>query len=255
MAGTGSSPSPRYTVGEAMGWAWKTFAKNARPLVLATLIVGIVGVLLGTLLGPLLQAVSPETFTAVQSGGPIVETASRTITGGGMAVLGLAWLVLLIVGGVIAAAWYRGLLAIADGEPVSVGSFLKPHNAVSVILASLIIGGLTGAAGLIAVLAPYVGALLSALIAGLVAFVTFFTIVAIVDRRLSPIDGIRAGLHLFRANPGPVVLAWIVSTAVVVAGALVCGGLLAAVPIAYLFKVVTWRRLSGGSVAPAPQGE
>jgi uncharacterized membrane protein len=220
-------------------------------LVVATLIFGIIGVVLTSIVGPLLQAVSPATFTAVENGEEIVETVTRNITGGGMAVLGLAWLVLLVVGGVIAAAWYSGLLAIADGQPVSVGSFFKPRNVVAVILASLIIGLVSTVASLIVMLVPYLGGLLSAAVSALVALFTFFTTVAIVDRNLSPVDGIRASLDVVKKHFGPVVLAWIVSTAVLFVGALLCGfGLLVAAPVAYLFKVFTWRRLTGATVAP-----
>ena len=47
-------------------------------------------------------------------------------------------------------------------------------------------------------------------------------------------------------------LAWLTSLALLFIGALLCGvGLLVTAPLAYLFLVYTYRKLSGGSVAPA----
>ena len=51
---------------------------------------------------------------------------------------------------------------------------------------------------------------------------------------------------------GKVLLAWLLSLALLAVGALLCGvGLLLTAPLAYLFVVYTYRTLSGGSVAPA----
>ena len=53
-------------------------------------------------------------------------------------------------------------------------------------------------------------------------------------------------------NFGTVLLAWLTSTAIALIGLLLCGvGGLVSVPVSYLFIVYTYRKLSGGSVAPA----
>ncbi len=44
----------------------------------------------------------------------------------------------ILVSGAVASAYYGGLLDIANGQPVSVGSFFRPRNVVSVVIASLI---------------------------------------------------------------------------------------------------------------------
>ena len=95
--------------------------------------------------------------------------------------------------------------------------------------------------------------LLACILPGL-AFMVFawFTTVAIVDRNLSPIDGIRASIDIVKANFGSVLLAVLTFLALIFVGVLFCGvGLLVTAPVAYLFLVYTYRRLSGGSVAPA----
>jgi uncharacterized membrane protein len=81
---------------------------------------------------------------------------------------------------------------------------------------------------------------------------TWFTTVAIVDRNLSPIDGIKASIDVVKKNFGSVLLAGLIFVALILVGALLCGvGLLVTAPVAYLLLVYTYRRLSGGSVAPA----
>ena len=224
-----------------MSWAWQKFARNALPLLVATLVFGaIVGVLV-SLVGPLLQAVSPETFTAYESGDDLIETTTSTLNGTGFAVLTLATIVLLIVGGAIASAYYGGLLDIADGRPVSIGSFFRPRNLPAVVAATLIVGILASIGNLLCVLPGLI-----------VTIFALFSTVAIVDRNLSPIDGIRASVDIAKANFGHVLLAWLVSLAMLLVGALLCGvGLLVAAPVSYLFLVYTYRKLSGGPLAPA----
>jgi uncharacterized membrane protein len=153
----------------------------------------------------------------------------------------LGTMVQIIVKGAIASAGYAGLLDIANGQPVTIGSFFRPRNIVAVVIAGLVVDLVT-IVGLLACILP-----------GL-AFMVFawFTTVAIVDRNLSPIDGIRASIDIVKANFGSVLLAVLTFLALLIVGVLFCGvGLLVTAPVAYLFLVYTYRRLSGGSVAPA----
>ena len=234
-------PANRYSVGEGLSWAWEKFTKNAGPLVVATLVFWLVGFLLNLLSGQLLQAVSPETFTAIDTADGLIETTTRTMSGGAFAVLILSTIVQIVAKGAIASAGYGGLLDIANGQPVSVGSFFRPRNIVAVIVASLIVDIVT-IVGLFACILPGLAVLIF----------TWFTTVAIVDRNLSPIDGIRASFDIVKKNFGSVLLAGLTFVGLILVGALLCGvGLLVTAPVAYLFLVYTYRRLSGGSVAPA----
>jgi len=199
------------------------------------------GFVLSWVSGRVLQAVSPETFTAYDTPGGIIETTTSTMSGGGFAVLILSTIVQIIVKGAIASAGYAGLLDIANGQQVSIGSFFRPRNIVAVVVAGLIVDILT-IVGLIACILP-----------GLAVMVfTWFSTVAIVDRNLSPIDGIRASVDIVKKDFGFVLLAWLTFLSLILVGALACGvGLLVTAPVAYLLLVYTYRRLSGGSVAPA----
>ena len=248
----GFGAPPSYSVGDAFKWAWSKFGKNAGPLIVAALVYAVVMAGLTGLVYWLLTVVSPETFSAFGTANGVVETTTLDINGVGEAVLFIGSLVLAVVGGVIASAWYGGLLDIANGQPVSVGSFFRPRNVVAVVLAALIVGFATSLIIMLGTIVPIVGPLLSTAIVALIWIFTFFTTVAIVDRNLSPIDGIRSSITMVKAHFGEVLLAWIVFLAIVFVGALACFvGLLAAMPIAYLFKVYTWRKLTGSPVAPA----
>ena len=224
-----------------MSWAWQKFTKNAAPLVVATLVFWLIGLLLSWVSQAVLQAVSPETLAAFDTADGVFETATPTLTGVGLAVMILSTIVQLLVKGGIASAGYGGLLDIANGQPVSIGSFFRPRNVVAVIVASLIVDILV-IVGLFACILP-----------GLAVFVfAWFSTVAIVDRNLSPVDGIRASVDIVKKNFGSVLLAFLTFVALHIVGFMLCGvGLLVTIPVAYLFLVYTYRRLSGGSVAPA----
>ena len=234
-------PTNRYSVGEALSWAWAKFTKNPLALIVATLVFGLVLVVLNSLVQPLMQAVSPETFTAIDTSDGLIESTSRSLTGAGFAVLILTSLLQLVIGAAISSGYYGGMIDIANGQQVGIGSFFRPRNIVSVILSSLIVGVLTA-----------IGVLLCILPGILVSIFAMFSTVAIVDRNLSPIDGIKASFAIVKQNFGQVLLAWLTSAAIMLVGALLCGvGLLVAAPVSYLFIVYTYRKLSGGSVAPA----
>ena len=234
-------PANRYSVGDGLSWAWGKFTKNPVPLIVSTLVFGLLLVVLNSLVQPLLQAVSPETFTAIDTGDGLIESTSRSLPGAGFAVLILTSLFQLVVGAAISSGYYGGMLDIANGQTVAIGSFFRPRNIVSVILSSLIVGVLTA-----------IGVLLCILPGLLVSIFAMFSTVAIVDRNLSPIDGIKASFAIARQNFGQVLLAWLTAAAIMLVGALLCGvGLLVAAPVSYLFIVYTYRKLSGGSVAPA----
>jgi uncharacterized membrane protein len=138
----------------------------------------------------------------------------------------------------IQSAYLGGLLDIANGQPVAIGSFFKPRMVGSVILATLIIGIATAIGSLCFILGIVIG------------IFTLFTTVAIVDRSLSPIDGIKASVDITKANFVPVLLTWLVAGAIAVVGALLCGiGLIVALPVAALLTVYAYRRLTGGQIA------
>ena len=196
------------------------------------------GVLAAVVYG-LAFALAPDSVTTYDSyGGGFEYSTSASFGFASIAVFVLGWIVLVVVAAAIQSAYIGGLLDIANGQPVTIGSFFKPRYVGAVILASLIIG-----------IAAAIGSL--CFILGLVvSLFTLFALVALVDRNLSPIDAIKASIDITKANFGPVILTWLMVLVITFVGALVCGiGLIVAVPVAELFLVYAYRKLSGGQVA------
>ena len=231
---------PRYSVGEALSWSWQKFSRNAVPLIVVTLIFGLISILAFVLVKVAVAAVLPESITGFgTTNGP--RGIARILTGGGIAAQILSSIALAPVNGAIVAAQYRGLLDIANGQPVTIASFFRPRNVIPVVIALLI-----------AEILSDIGLALCVLPGLIVSFLTYFTSVVIVDRNLSPLDGIRASIDIVKNNFGPSLLAVLTAGGLLLAGVLACGvGLLVASPVFSLFVVYTYRKLSGGTVAPA----
>jgi uncharacterized membrane protein len=232
--------APALNIGEAFSWAWNKFSKNAVPLIVATLIYAvIVGVIYGMVYG-LALALAPDTVTTYDSYDTGFEySTSASLGAASIAVLVLGGIVMFVVIGAIQSAYLAGSLDIANGQPVSIGSFFKPRNVGSVILATVIVGILTSIGNALCVIPGLI-----------VAIFTLFTTVAIVDRNLGAIDAIKHSFEIAKSNFVQVLLTWLMSIVIVLVGALLCGiGLIVALPVATLFLVYAYRRLSGGPVA------
>ncbi|SEH67722.1 Uncharacterized membrane protein [Mycolicibacterium rutilum] len=247
-AGQGFGGPPAYSVGDAFSWAWGKFTANAAALIVPTLVYALIVIVLQALFGILSAAVAPEatSYTADENGFAFSYNVSGPAS---LAVTVLGYIVALIVGGAIQSAYYGGMLDVANGRPVTIGSFFKPRNVGSVIIAGVIVGILTS-----------IGFALCILPGVVVALFTMFTVVALLDRNLSPIDAIKASFDIAKNNFGQVLLTFIVVVAVFIVGLLLCGvGLLVAFPLMTLIEVYAYRKLSGGQVAelnpqPLPPG-
>lgn len=230
-----------YNVGEAFSWAWNKFTKNAGPLIIATLVYGLILIVLQVIVNLVQGAVSPGVSDYSSSGSGFSYSWSTTSMGlGGILISIVGWFVSLIVGAAIQSGYISGVLDIANGQQVSVGSFFRPRNIGQVIIAGLIVGVIT-TIGFILCIIPGV----------IASIMLVFTVVALLDRNLSPVDAVKTSFDLSKANFGNVFVTWLAMVATAVVGALLCGiGLIVAVPVAALILVYAWRRLSGGQVAP-----
>ncbi len=240
MPAQGYGGAPPYNVGEAFSWAWNKFTKNAAALIVPALVYGVIlGVVYGITYGVAIAlAPAPETsYTSTDTG--VSYSYSSGMGAGSIVVMLIGYAVLLVIGAVVQSAYISGLLQIADGRPVAIGDFFKPRNIGAVIVATIIMGVLTA-----------VGSL--CIIGGIiVALFLMFTVVALLDRNLSPVDAVKASFDIVKDNIGNAIVAYLVMAAILLVGAIVCGiGLIVAGPVAALFEVYTYRRLTGGQVAP-----
>ncbi len=241
MGPPGYGGAQPYNVGEAFSWAWNKFTKNAGPLIIATIVYGLILIVLQVIVNLLQAAVSPGVSDYSSSGSGFSYSWSSTSMGlGGILISIVGWFVSLIVGAAIQSGYIGGVLDIANGQQVSVGSFFRPRNIGQVIVAGLIVGVITT-----------IGFFLCIIPGVIASIMLVFTVVALLDRNLSPVDAVKTSFDLSKANFGNVFVTWLAMVATAFVGALLCGvGLIVAVPVAALILVYAWRRLSGGQVAP-----
>jgi uncharacterized membrane protein len=236
----GYGTTQQFDIGAGFSWAWNKFTNNAVPLIVATVIYGaIVGVLYAIIYG-LAFALAPETVSSYDSyGGDYSYSTSAAFGIGSMLVLIVGGLALFVVIAAIQSAYIGGVLDIANGQQVSIGSFFKPRSIGNVILATLIMGVLAS-----------IGYVLCVIPGLAVAILTFFGVIAVIDRNVSAVDGLKASYEVVKANFVQVLLVWLATAAIATVGVVVCFvGLFVAVPVATLLQVYAWRRLSGGDVA------
>lgn len=228
-----------FSVGEAFGWAWNKFTKNAVPLIVATLVFGVVLIALQGLISVIQMLVSPgDTSYVADDSGFSFSYAGTGFAGILVSIVG--WFLSLLVSAAIQSAFLNGVFDIANGQEVTIGSFFRPRNIGNVVIAGLIVGVIT-TIGFFLCIVPGV----------IASIMLMFTTIAVLDRNLAPIDAIKSSFETAKNNIGPVLLTWLVSAAVVAVGALLCGvGLLVGIPVAVLLLVYTYRKLNGGAVAP-----
>ncbi|OBK20159.1 hypothetical protein, partial [Mycobacterium asiaticum] len=244
QSGYGGAPAGSdFSVGNAFSWAWGKFTQNAAALAVPTLLyflalAAVIGIPFG-----IAMATSDTTTTSYDYGsGYAYEASSSSFSTVGYIVLTLGYIAAFFVAMYMQAALVSGALDIADGKPVSIGTFFKPRNVGGVLLTTLLLG-------LAAVLTSctFVGPLI-------ITFFGQFAIAFAVDKGLSPVDAIKASIATVRANLGPSALSWLVQYAVVLVGEIACFiGLVAALPVASLIQVYTYRKLTGGQVVEDQQ--
>ena len=253
------APGAGYSVGDAVGWAWNKFSKNAGVILLATLVWGLLlGVVFAvySMIAGAVGGTAETSVTADDSG--FIEFYSEPSAG--MAVMAIiGWLLLVLLAATAQSAYVGGMLDVVSGREVTLGSFLSPRNVGGVVIAGLIVGLISGGVTLLGYLLSGLGlglaGFLVSLLGGLwslaVSVVLMFTIPALLDRNLSPIEAIKTSWNVARDNLGGTLLTWLAAFVITLVGALLCLiGLIVAVPLAELVVVYAWRRLSGGHVAP-----
>ncbi|MEM6108020.1 hypothetical protein AAHS21_17500 [Mycobacterium sp. 050272] len=244
FGGYGNPASPQFDVAQAFKWAWGKFQQNVATLVVPVLIYVAV-ITIFALIAALLPMVFGESTSTTYTDSYGETTSGVDIAYGpaSIAVMVVGYVLLFIAAIYMHAGVTTGCLDIADGKPVTIGTFFKPRNVGAVFVVALLIA-----------LGTVVGSILC-IIPGIVfAFVTLFAIPFVVDRSLSPVESIKASIATTRANLVPALLSWLVQYAVVLVGELLCGvGMIAAIPVAALIQVYTYRKLSGGQVVELAQ--
>ncbi|ADG79844.1 Integral membrane protein OS=Tsukamurella paurometabola (strain ATCC 8368 / DSM / CCUG 35730/ CIP 100753 / JCM 10117 / KCTC 9821 / NBRC 16120 / NCIMB 702349/ NCTC 13040) OX=521096 GN=Tpau_3259 PE=4 SV=1 [Tsukamurella paurometabola] len=225
----------KFNLGDGFSWAWNKFTKNAANLILALVVLGIIVSIVGFLVSAIYGALFGQTaddgsYTVYYSPGTLQGAVFTLITG--------------IVAYIAQAAYFSGVLDIADGKQIGFGSFFKPRNVGQVALVSVLVSVVNALLSFI----PYVGSLLSII----VGFIAAFTLLVVVDRGVSAVDGVKQAVEVIQKDIGNAIVAYIIAGLLVIAGAILCGvGMLVTVPLAALLMVNAYRLISGAQVAPA----
>ncbi len=233
-------PGPQYSVGEAFSWAWGKFSQNSVPLIVATLIyLALAGAAYALI--PVGGSMGSTTTTTNSDG---YATTTANISGTGLALMIVGYILMYAVIIYAESAFLSGVLDIADGRQVGLGSFFKPRNLGMVILAAIIVGILTSIASACFII--------PGLIVGIFAQ---FTVPFVIDRSQNAIEGLRSSFTTVSSNFANSLLAWLVQVAALFIGTVACGvGLLVGAPLAVLVLIYTYRKLSGGQVVPLLPG-
>ncbi|WP_421840297.1 hypothetical protein [Mycobacterium sp.] len=238
--GFGTAPKSGFSIGDAVSWSWNKFTQNGVALVVPVLayaaaLAALIGVLAVIIIG-----FSDDTTTSYTDTGAAVNVTLGPVAS---IISTFGYIVVFAVALFMHAGLATGCLDIADGRPVSIGTFFKPRNLGMALVTGLLVGVLVA-----------LGSVLCIIPGLIIAFLAQFSVVAAVDRSLSPIESLKASIATVRSDVGNSLLSWIVQSAALVIGELLCLiGLLVGIPVAALIQVYTYRRLSGGHVAPVSQ--
>jgi uncharacterized membrane protein len=223
-------------IGEAFGWAWNKFSKNAVTLIVPAVAYGLIIAIIGALVFFLAGLVAPDYTSSYGDYGASFAFSFGFLS---MVVFFLGLIVIAILGGAFQSAYLGGLLDIADGKPVEIGTFFKPRNVVNVVIASAIIGVASAIGSIV-----FIGS-------AVVALFTLFAVVILVERNGAAIEGIKASFEMVKGNFVQALLTYLMVAVIGSIGVIVCFvGLLVSGPVAALYLVYAYRTLSGGQVAP-----
>lgn len=223
-------------IGEAFSWAWNKFSKNAVTLIVPALAYGVIIGIVGALVFVLAGLLAPDYYSDYGDYG-----ASFAFNFGflSMVVFFFGLIVLAVLGGAFQSAYLGGLLDIADGKPVAIGTFFKPRNLVNVLIASLLIGVASAIGSIV-----FIGS-------AVVALFTIFAVVILVERNVGAIDGIKASFEIVKNNFVQALLTYLIAAVIGSIGVILCFvGLLVSGPVAALYLIYSYRTLTGGHIAP-----
>ncbi|MEO5651397.1 MAG: hypothetical protein ABIN79_09515 [Marmoricola sp.] len=234
--------SGAYNAPDAISYGWKKFKANPTPMVLGALI------LLGVVIAVSLVAsgIASALFVSDPSAVMDPETGRITVSGGGGFFAGIlvnmvVSLFVGLLGQILVAALIKGALDTVDGKAVSLGGMFEGWDKGAVLVAALIVA-----------VATAIGTLLCYLPGLVVGFLTSYTMFFVVDKKMAPVEAIKASVSFVTGNLGATLLYYVLGALVVIAGAIACGvGLLVALPVAIIGAAYTFRMLHNEQVTPA----
>lgn len=247
----GGSPAPAggYSVSNAFNFGWTKFQQNIGPWLLACLIaIGVYVVVYAIFILLLIPTMSTSTTNVETSGGTIEFTS----TSGGIAsaiITMIMFVVLTLVGWIIAAQFVRAALGVTDQGRIELGTFFQTKAIGIVVIAALILTGVQLVLGIIGLI-PILGWIVWFVGSIVVAFFAQFYMYFALQDDGSGLDAIKSSFAFVNGNLASIVVLYLASLVTLVIGALLCGiGLFVAIPVVAAAHAYTFRTLRGEPVA------
>jgi uncharacterized membrane protein len=227
----------------AIRYGWEKFLEHWQAVVVA-LVVGFVIIVVLGVIGYLLQrsltSVDECHVRITNSGvvrssgcGDSVSTVTQLFAWAlfeFLVLLGMSILQLFVI---------RATLMIVRGEPLEASKVMTTDRLGAYLVGAIVVGILT-----------FVGFLLCVLPGIAVAIFTLFWGYFLVDKNMSPVEAITASFNLVKDNFGLVIVFWLLTILITIAGAIVCGvGLIVAIPVVVIATGYMYMRLQGQPVA------
>ena len=229
---------PGFSATNAIGYGWRKFTEHlGTMLLIAVLILGLsVAIstgfsLLSTILG---LPVSSNPFDQPRALDSALLSAQMVLSV-------VESILITVVSVFLQAAAYKGALLIVDGRTPSLGDLFQGWDKGKLI-ATMIVVWLVIFAGTILCIIP-----------GIIAafLLTLAPIFAVDNLGGSITDPLKRSYELVKNNIGQMLLLWLLTFLITIAGLCLCGvGLLVALPVVWLGQAYTARVLEGRPVAP-----
>ncbi len=224
---------------EAIGYGWKKFGENAGPFILVSVIGFVAMAIIYAITWIILTGIFYSTEDLTFGGQKIGTYTSGPGFVGSLIMIGIFAVVIFLARSIVEMFFIRGSLLVTRGEKPEAGNMLSFDDFGQYVVAMLIVSVLTG-----------IGFMLCYIPGIIVAFLLSFTGYFVIDKKLAPMEAVKASLNLVKDNVGPVLVFFILAWLVTLAGALLCGvGLIVAIPIVVIGTGYMYKRLQGEPVA------
>jgi uncharacterized membrane protein len=238
--GSGSQPAEP---GAALTYGWNKFKEHWQA-VLVALIIGFVIIVVLGVIGYLIQRslTSVDDCTVrITNSGVIRSSGCGESVGAFTQLFAAALFQFLILLGMSILQLFviRATLMIMRGEPLEASKVMSTDRLGNYIVGAIIVAVLT-----------FVGFILCILPGIAVGVFALFWGYFLVDKNMSPIEAITASFNLVKDNLGTVIVFWLLTILVTIAGAILCGvGLIVAIPVVVIATGYMYKRLQGEPVA------
>jgi uncharacterized membrane protein len=233
-----TGPSGDWSVGNAVNYGWNKFQANVSQIIIAGVVL-FVGIVLFEIIGIVIRniLVNPGECHFNDNGNLVCSEGTGFIVS--MLASAIMSLLFFVVYQVIGAGIIRGALGITEGKPFVVSEVFKTDKIGPVIITSLISSAII-----------FVGFILCFLPGIIAAFFLQYSLFFLLDKDLAPMDAIKASFNFVKDNLGNVIIWFIVSYLITIAGAILCGvGLIVAIPVSLIGTAYTYKKLTAQPVA------